>query len=242
MNIDDFVKNEIKKNIDLKYKEFSNKLCMSKYQMLGVRIPILKNIAKKLSKSEGFTIDKKCEYITSINDNCSFEEVMIKGFLIEYIKEININNRLNILQQYVQYIDNWSVCDSVCANLKFVNKNKEEIFDFLQQYLNSDKEFYQRFLIVVLMDYYINDEYIDKVLTIYKNISFKLKEYYAKMALAWAISKVYIYYKDKALEFLRNGNLDDFTYNKSISKICDSLRVSKQEKDILRNMYRKSKE
>ena len=92
------------------------------------------------------------------------------------------------------------------------------------------------------MDYYINDKYIDKVLTIYKNISLKLKEYYSKMSLAWAISKVYIYYKDKALEFLKNGNLDDFTYNKSVSKICDSLRVSKQEKDILRNMYRKSKE
>lgn len=242
MDIDDFVKNEINKNIDLKYKEFSNKLCISKYQMLGVRIPVLKNIAKEVSKSEEFTINKKCEYVTSINDSCSFEEVMIKGFLIEYIKEININNRLNILQQYVQYIDNWSVCDSVCANLKFVNKNKEEIFDFLQQYLNSDKEFYQRFLIVVLMDYYINDEYIDKVLTIYKNISFKLKEYYAKMSLAWAISKVYIYYKDKALEFLQIEKLDTFIYNKSISKICDSLRVSKREKEILRKMYRKSKE
>lgn len=242
MNIDDFVKNEINKNIDLKYKEFSNKLCMSKYQMLGVRIPVLKSIAKEVSINELFSIDEKCKYIININDNCFFEEVMIKGFLIEYIKEIDIKNRLNILQQYVPYIDNWSVCDSVCANLKFVNKNKEEVFKFLQQYLSSDKEFYQRFLMVVLMDYYINDEYIDKVLTIYKNISFKLKEYYAKMALAWAISKVYIYYKDKALESLQIEKLDTFIYNKSISKICDSLRVSKNEKDVLRKMYRKSKE
>ena len=240
MDIDDFVKNEINKNIDLKYKEFSNKLCISKYQMLGVRIPVLKNIAKEVSKSEEFTINKKCEYITGIKDSCSFEEIMIKGFLIEYIKELDTQNRLNILQQYVSYIDNWSVCDSVCANLKFVNKNKKVIFEFLKQYLKSDKEFYQRFVIVILMDYYINDDYIDKVLNIYKNL--KLNGYYAKMSLAWAISKVYIYYKDKALEFLQIEKIDTFIYNKSISKICDSLRVSKREKEILRKMYRKRKE
>ena len=36
--------------IDQKYKTFQEKICQTKYEILGVKIPILRNIAKKLLK------------------------------------------------------------------------------------------------------------------------------------------------------------------------------------------------
>ena len=59
------------------------------------------------------------------------------------------------------------------------------------------------------------------------------------MMVAWLLSVAYVKFKEEVLNFLKYNNLDDFTYNKTISKICDSLRVSKEEKQMLKAMRRK---
>ena len=58
------------------------------------------------------------------------------------------------------------------------------------------------------------------------------------MGMAWLISTCYIKYKEKTLEFLKNNNLDDFTYNKSIQKMIESKRVTDKEKSDLRKLKR----
>jgi len=59
------------------------------------------------------------------------------------------------------------------------------------------------------------------------------------MAIAWLISFAYIKQKEKTEKYLLQNNLDSFTQNKSIQKICESYRVSKQDKEKLRK-YKKS--
>ncbi|MPN03683.1 hypothetical protein SDC9_150915 [bioreactor metagenome] len=56
------------------------------------------------------------------------------------------------------------------------------------------------------------------------------------MAVAWAVSYAYIDFPEKTLAFLKNNNLDNFTYNKSLQKIIESNRVSKEDKDLMRSM------
>ena len=87
------------------------------------------------------------------------------------------------------------------------------------------------------MDYYLTEEYIDKVLKIYNNI--KSDAYYVKMAVAWALSFCYIKFPEKTMQLFESNQLDDFTYNKSLQKIIESSRVSKEEKDKIRKMKRK---
>ena len=87
------------------------------------------------------------------------------------------------------------------------------------------------------MDYYLTEEYIDRVLEIYGNI--KNDEYYVKMAVAWALSFCYIKFPEKTMNLFQKNILDDFTYNKALQKIIESNRVSKQEKDKIRKMKRK---
>jgi len=60
-----------------------------------------------------------------------------------------------------------------------------------------------------------------------------------KMAVAWAVS---IYYRDLpeiCLPYLETNKLDDWTHNKSIQTITDSLAIDDQTKNEIRSMKRK---
>lgn len=54
------------------------------------------------------------------------------------------------------------------------------------------------------------------------------------MALSWIICEVYIKYPEKIDKFICINYLDKFVLNKSISKIRDSYRVSKKDKEELK--------
>ena len=44
--------NYLKSNSENSYKEFSEKITFTKYEMLGIRLPKLRSIAKEISKSD----------------------------------------------------------------------------------------------------------------------------------------------------------------------------------------------
>ena len=213
---------------DKKYKEFHSSLCPGTNNIIGVRVPVLRNYAKKLSKQENIK-----EYIF-FNKTKYYEEVMLQGMLIGLIKNSDINETLTMIKNFVPKIDNWAVCDICCSGLKTVNKNKELFWNFIQKYLKSKKEFELRFAIVMMLDYFIDEKYIDKVLIILDNI--KHEAYYVKMAVAWTISVAFVKFQDKTMKYLKKNNLDDWTYNKSLQKICESLRVTKETKKAIKEM------
>jgi 3-methyladenine DNA glycosylase AlkD len=215
---------------DKKYQEFHSSLCPGIDNIIGVRIPVLRNYAKKLSKQENIK-----EYIF-FNNTEYYEEVMLQGMLIGLTKSSDVKETLIMLKDFIPKIDNWAVCDICCAGLKIVNKNKELFWTFIQKYLKSKKEFELRFAIVMMLDFFIDEKYIDKVLTILDNI--KHDGYYVKMAVAWTISVAFVKFEDKTIKYLKNNNLDDWTYNKSLQKICESLRVDKKTKAAIKKMKR----
>ena len=158
---------------------------------------------------------------------------MLEGFVIGYMKA-TLEEKLHYLDNFIPEIDNWAVCDCTASTLKFIDKYKKEVWEYMQKYINSKKEFEKRFAIIILMDYYLTDEYIDKVLEIYNKID--SDQYYVQMGIAWAISVCFVKYREKTREFLDNNNLSTFTYNKSIQKIIESTRVDKETKEELKKL------
>ena len=225
-NIDEEIRRELLDLIDEKYKIFHSKLCPNIDNILGVRLPLLKKISKNISKQN---------YIDYLENPYSkfYEEVMIEGLTIGYIKTDN-QTRFNYIKKFVPKINNWAICDSFCNNLKFTKENMKEVWDFIFPYSSSNKEFEIRFAVVMMLNFYIVDDYIDDVLHILNNINHD--GYYVKMSIAWAISFAYIHYPEKTLRFLKNNNLDKFTYNKSLQKIIESNRINKEDKDLIRTM------
>lgn len=224
---------EIEKRIfelaDIKYKKFHSRLCPNINNIVGVRVPVLRNYAKELSKGNfrNYLNNAKNKY---------YEEIMLQGMVIG-LSKMNLQERLIYVKKFVPKIDNWAICDVFCAGLKFANKNKEEVWGFLQQYKNSMEEFELRFFIVMILDFYITDEYIKEVISLLDNI--KHKGYYVKMAIAWALSVAYIKYPKITMEYFMSNTLDDFTYNKALQKIIESYRVKNEDKEIIKNMKRK---
>ncbi|WP_343003352.1 DNA alkylation repair protein [Clostridium sp. 2218st1_F5_2218SCRN_220325] len=213
---------------DDKFKTFHSRLCPNTDNIIGVRLPLLRQLAKEIAKGDwrNFLSNSKEEY---------YEEILINGLVIAYAK-CDVEERLNYIESFVPKIDNWAICDSFCNTLKFVNKNKEIMWEFIQSYLKSYNEFEIRFAVVIILNYYITEDYIDLVLKTLDNI--KHDGYYVKMAVAWAISMCFIKFEEKTMAYLKDNSLDDFTYNKSLQKICESLRIDKNTKELIKSMKR----
>lgn len=225
------MKEEIKQKLfelaDEKYKKFHSGLCPGTDNIIGVRVPILRNYAKELIKK--YTIQ---ELLKNIDDEY-YEEIMLKGMLIGLAKE-DIKVILNYIKEFVPKIDNWAVCDVFCAGLKITKKYKREMWSFLQEYLRSNKEFEIRFAVVMILDYYIEEEYLKRNFEIFDNIIHD--GYYVKMAVSWAISVALIKFYDETIKYLNDCKLDDFTYNKAIQKAIESYRIGDEQKCNLRKM------
>ncbi len=217
------------KEAEENYKKFSASLIPNIDNVLGVRLPVLRKIAKNIYNSgdyENFLKQRKFEYL---------EETMLQGIIIGLLKK-SPSEILEHIKGFVPNIDNWAVCDCFCCSLKMTKDNLPLVWDFIQPYFKSDKEFEIRFAYVMLLNYYLVDEYIDKVLKLVDE--FRDDRYYSKMSVAWLVSICYIKYPYKTEKYLKKSKLDDWTYNKSIQKVCESLKIDKQTKERLKLLKR----
>ena len=225
------MKQKIKENLinlqDKKYKEFHSGLCPGTNNIIGIRVPVLRNYAKELLKQYKF------DYLMENIDDEYYEEIMLQGMLIGLAKE-DFNTIAKYIKNFIPKIDNWAVCDVFCAGLKITKKNKEKMWEFIKPYLKSDKEFKIRFGVVMLLDYYIEEKYLNNIFEIFDKI--QSTKYYVQMAVAWAISICIIKYYNETLEYLEHAKLDNFTYNKALQKGIESYRLTQEQKQILRNM------
>ncbi len=224
------LKTRLLKESEKDYKKFSASLIPNIDNVLGVRLPTLRKIAKDLYSDENWQTILDCK-------NCEYmEETMIQGMIIGLIKD-NPEKILEYIKNFVPKIDNWSVCDCFCGGLKFTKKNKELVWKFIQSYFNSTKEFEKRFAFIMCLSHFIDEEYIDKVLQ--KIDEFNDDRYYARMGTAWALSVCMVKFPDKTLEYLNVSKLDVWTYNKSIQKMCESFRIDKDTKSQLKKLVKK---
>lgn len=225
------MKQDIKKylndNIDLKYRHFQLGLLPKNTNILGVRMPILRKLAKKVSLGD---------YKPYLKDTLNtYEEIMLQGMVIGNL-DVSFDELVSYIDDFVPKIDNWAICDSFVASLKLTNKYKPNMFNYIKKYIGSS-EFGIRFMLVMFIWYYIDIEYLNSIFSIIDEV--KSDKYYVKMAIAWLISSFYIKYEEDTFTYLKITKIDDFTYNKSIQKIIESKQVSSEKKEILKSMKRK---
>lgn len=225
------IREQLQRLADPKFQQFSSSLIpnINSDLVIGVKLPKLRKIAKQIVKQ-----DWKA-YLKNASDE-SFEEVMLQGMIIGYLN-IDLEEKLNYISSFIPKIDNWSTCDSFCAGLKIAKDYPDKVWDFILPYLKCNKEYHIRFGIVMLIYYYTSERYIDEALQLLDSI--KVHTYYVQMAIAWSVSIFYKKVPDQTLLYLKKNNLDDFTYNKSLQKIIESLQVNTKEKDLIRSMKRK---
>ena len=226
------IRNELISLSEENYKKFLEKLIPNCYNILGVRMPKIKNLAKEILKEENCIYEK---YLYS--DSIYFEETMLKGAIIGELK-LELDIVIKYIEKFIPQITNWSLCDSFCSGLKIINKyeNKEKMWNFLQKYWKSNDVYSIRFAVVMLLNYYLEEKYLNQIFEIFDYI--KNQDYYVKMAVAWNISICFVKFPDITIKYLENNKLDDETYNKALQKIRESNRVDKEVKEKIKNMKR----
>lgn len=214
------------------YQKFASSLLPGISGVIGVRLPLLRKLAKQLARGEWRPFIEAA-------DVALFEESMLQGMVIGYAK-LTLEERLQYMSLFVPRINNWSVCDSFCGGLTFAKQQQAPVWSFLQPYLQSTEEYEVRFGVVMLLNFFINEDYIERVLLAMEQV--KHSGYYAKMAVAWALSICFVKQPEYTLRYLQHNTLDDFTYNKTLQKIIESQRILPETKAMIRQMRRSTKQ
>lgn len=211
----------IRENADSKYADFNKKFISTSYQIIGVRIPLLRKFSKEIEP----------EYI-ELDKNLTHEEILLYGFAASQIK--NENEQLEYLSNILPFIDNWCTCDCIVGSLKKLTGEKS--YQYFTNLLNNEKEFDIRVGIVGLMRFFIKT---DKIYEILENLSqIKSSAYYVKMATAWFYAELCTINFDLAYETISKIE-NKFILNKAISKAKESYRVSADKKEKLSKLTKK---
>lgn len=167
--------------------------------MLGVRLPQLRALAKELARAGIWRMPTA--------DDAYMEEIMLRGMLIGYAAKARLEERLCELEAFVPLISNWSVCDSCCTTYTFARANREQVWNWLQPYLNSAREYEARFGVVMLLNHFRQErtwaEAAAKALP-----QVPACAYYAEMAIAWCACELILHYpelKEALMDELRPG-------------------------------------
>lgn len=225
------IKKFLSENSEEEYRNFSLKLINnSKYPILGVRLPTLKKLANMISR------DLSAERFLNECDFSCIEMCLLYSYVLGKTKG-DITTLWQYFSRAAENADNWCTCDILCQSFKQCLKNREFVLEKLIIFLESGKTYYMRIAVIMLMSYYLTDEYIDTVLLLAEK--YENDGYYYKMGVAWLIATALAKQTEKTLNFMETCKLDDFTYNKAIQKAVESRRISPELKVQLKKMKRK---
>ena len=232
------MRDRLKTLSDEAYKEFNDRILNApSMPTLGIRIPKLRELAKEAAKEpEGGWLDE----MLRDHGSCVYqEEHMLFGMASGY-RKASREEHAAMLDIWVPGVLSWADCDCSTSTYKWMEKDPEFWFSYLEKWLNSSREFELRFGVIALMDHFLNDRYIDEVLRRYADI--RSEDYYVRMGIAWGVATAYVKYPEKVLGLLKEKKLDISTHNKAIQKCRESRRVSAQDKEMLNALKRKQEE
>ena len=202
---------------DEKLKLFTAKLVpnIEAEKVIGVRIPQLRSLAKKLFKESPTEVSIFLEGLPHFY----LEENLLHAFLLEQITEEE--ELFSRIERFLPHIDNWMVCDTLMP--KLFKKKPQLLLPHIDICLASTHTYTARFGIGLLLKFFLGDlfklEYLERVANI------KTDEYYINMMIAWFFAEALFKQKDATFPFIKEKRLDDWVHNIAIQKARESRRI-----------------
>ncbi len=215
---------------DLQYKSFHSKLMptVNPDKIIGVRIPELRKFAKDFAKSS-----EAGKFLENL-PHSYYEEDNLHAFVIEQIRDYD--ETVKQLDRFLPFVDNWVTCDMMTP--KSFAKNKEKLIKKIDFWLALKHTYAVRFAVNMLMKFYLDDNFKEEYLR--KVVAIQSDEYYINMVRAWYFATALAKQWDFAIKIIEENRLDEWTHNKTIQKSVESYRITKEQKEYLKKMKRKS--
>ncbi len=214
---------------DLKYRDFSSSLMptVNPETVIGVRIPRLRKFAKEIATEKDISL-----FLNTLPHKY-FEENNLHAFIIE--QTTDFSECIKEIDKFLPFVDNWATCDSMRP--KCFKNHREELLEKIDEWLVSSHTYTVRYGIEMLMVYFLDElfcpEYLKKVAEI------KSDEYYINMMIAWYFATALAKQYDGTLPYITEKVLPDWVHNKTIQKVVESYRLTREQKEFLKKFKKK---
>lgn len=213
---------------DEKNADFVSKLTptVDREKILGVRTPILRKLAKNLYNTE------EAENFLASTPHYYLEENTLHLFLLGLEK--NFEKAIKQVDEFLPFVDNWATCDGFSSTV--FKKSADKLSPYIDKWMSSNKTYTVRFGVLMLMKYYLDENFTEEVLE--KVSSIKSNEYYVNMMIAWFFATALAKKWNYAVKYLKENRLSDFCHNKTIQKARESFRITEEQKIFLKTLKR----
>lgn len=206
------------------HKAFVEKLTPCGIPSLGIKVPLIKQFAKKIQPTY--------EMLETIPLNEYIEQDILYGFLLNRLGKVKDNQYDYYMEKYVASMANWMTVDTFVSNTTFQKDEQERLYRYIQKWLKSEKEFVVRTGVVMIKKYFIQQKDFDEIFELLSTISYG--PYYIDMAVAWLLCSMacldftYIY-----AHLIDVHKWSEFVYKKAIQKMRESYLITKAQKEML---------
>lgn len=202
------------------YIDFNKNIVNSKLELIGVKLPVLRKFIKKYKDID----------LNTFVPNQYFETNFIYiGVILGKIG--SLNDAFEFLFNNKELIDSWAMTDSTYQYIKISN-NLDEDINIIDKFLNTDNEFMIRYGYLLFFNYYKQEKNYENIISRIRSS----KYFYVYMVEAWLLSYLMIQYYDNTYNYIKDSKIDLKLKLKAISKCIDSYRLSKLQKDKLKDL------
>lgn len=232
---------------DKEYQSFHAKLVpnIAPESVIGVRIPLLRDLAKKLFKDpdrDAFMEQLPHKY---------YEENQLHIMMI--CMEKDFDECIRKLEIFLPYANNWAVTDQ--PSPKCFKRKHQELLPIIERWLSSEHIYTTRYALNIYMREFLGEDFaieqLEKIVernnrekdlcqeskvTEKSKVKKDSEEYYLHMMVAWYMATAMVSQYEAIVSVLQERKLDPWTHNKSIQKAIESYRITKEQKDYLRTL------
>lgn len=186
--------------------------------ILGVRTPVLRQLARELEDGEAFQENLPHRY---------FEENQIHAFLLE--REKDFAKTARAVEAFLPYVNNWATCDQLRPK---AFRNQEKLLPLISKWLVSPAPYTVRFGLGMLLCHFLDEDFRPEFLEMAASV--KSDEYYVNMMVAWYFATALAKQYDATLPYITGCRLEVWIHNKTIQKAVESFRVPPEHKEFLK--------
>ena len=225
--------------------------------VMGLHIPDMKKVARTLAvREDAVRIITDFEKESGKGrEALAHEEQMVWGMMINFVKGVPAEEKLEMLEKFVPQIDGWGVCDSVSPGVRWFRK-MDRAWDILCRYFASDREFEVRFATVMSMCHFMDERFLprifyqfdaldfsrmhsdylgpsevraaggtERVLASGRGVTIGESPYYARMGVAWCLATALAKFPDETRGYLRHSRLPEDVVKLYVRKARESFRT-----------------
>lgn len=217
---------------DKKLSSFAKSLNVNdKYEILGIRTPILRKLGKTLAKQEGLSL---LDDFFNYSEVPYYEEVLLMYFTYAGLSnKLDFDTNIYYLDKLLKYNNSWATNDALVTTLSIRDEEKSLYWSYLLTKISSSYPFDVRFAIITFMSYFLDEEYTVKGLNLITETHWD--HYYINMAVAWTMATALAKQRLLTLPFyFENKGINPKVMRMAINKAIESYRVSNEDKETLK--------